>query len=62
MINGRAPSWSDTGFDFTVPAQNCRAQYLSLELDARMASESFVNGSLWFDDLKISRLAGQSGQ
>jgi hypothetical protein len=62
MINGRVPSWSDTGFDFTVPAQNCRAQYLSLELDARMASESFVNGSLWFDDLKISRLASQPGQ
>ena len=62
MINGRVLSWSDTSFDFTVPAQNCRAQYLSLDLDARMASESFVNGSLWFDDLKISRLAGQSGQ
>jgi hypothetical protein len=57
MINGRVPSWSDTGFDFTVPAQNCRAQYLSLDLDARMASESFVNGSVWFDDLQISRLA-----
>src|SRR5580704_672130 len=53
MINGRVPSWSDTGFDFMVPAQNCRAQYLSLDLDARMASESFVNGSMWFDDLKI---------
>jgi hypothetical protein len=62
MINGRMPSWSDTGFDFTVPAQNCRAQYLSLELDARMASESFVNGSVWFDDLKISRLASAPSQ
>jgi hypothetical protein len=62
MINGRVPSWSDTGFDFTVPAQNCRAQYLSLDLDARMASESFVNGSVWFDDLKISRLASAPGQ
>ncbi len=62
MINGRVPSWSDTGFDFTVPAQNCRAQYLSLDLDARMASESFVNGSMWFDDLKISRLASAPSQ
>ena len=62
MINGRVPSWSDTGFDFTVPAQNCRAQYLSLDLDARMASESFVNGSMWFDDLNISRLASAPSQ
>jgi hypothetical protein len=62
MINGRVPSWSDTGFDFTVPAQNCRAQYLSLDLDARMASESFVNGSMWFDDLQISRLASAPSQ
>jgi len=62
MINGRVPSWSDTAFDFTVPAQNCRAQYLSLDLDARMASESFVNGSVWFDDLKISRLASAPSQ
>jgi hypothetical protein len=57
MINGRVPSWSDTGFDFTVPARSCRAQYLSLDLDVRMASESFINGSMWFDDLQISRLA-----
>jgi hypothetical protein len=62
MINGRVPNWSDTGFDFTVPAQNCRAQYLSLDLDARMASESFVNGSMWFDDLQISRLASAPSQ
>jgi hypothetical protein len=62
MINGRVLNWSDIGFDFTVPAQNCRAQYLSLDLDARMASESFVNGSMWFDDLKISRLASAPSQ
>jgi hypothetical protein len=62
MINGRVPSWSDTAFDFAVPAQNCRAQYLSLDLDARMASESFVNGSVWFDDLQISRLASAPRQ
>jgi hypothetical protein len=62
MINGRAPAWSDTGFDFTVPAQNCRAQYLSLDLDSRMPSESFVNGAIWFDDLRISRLASAPSQ
>jgi hypothetical protein len=62
MINGRAPGWSDTGFDFTVPPQNCRAQYLSLDLDSRMPSETFVNGAIWFDDLQISRLASAPGR
>jgi hypothetical protein len=62
MINGRAPVWSDTSFAFTVPAQNCRAQYLSLDLDSRMPSESFVNGAIWFDDLQISRLASAPSQ
>jgi hypothetical protein len=62
MINGRASGWSDTSFDFTVPAQNCRAQHLSLDLDSRMPSETFVNGAIWFDDLQISRLAGAPGR
>lgn len=57
MIAGRSSDWSGSELDFTIPNQNCRAQYLSLELDARMPSEQFVTGSMWFDDLRISRLA-----
>lgn len=57
MISGRAPAWSDVGLDFAVPAGACRAQYLSLDLDARMPSERFISGTIWFDDLRIQRLA-----
>lgn len=62
MIRGRASAWTDTTLDFTVPAQGCRAQYLSLDLDSRMPSEQFVTGSIWFDDLQISRVASAPTQ
>jgi hypothetical protein len=55
-INGVTSSWEKTGFTFTVPAEKCRAQYVSLDLDARMASETLVSGSILFDDLHISRV------
>lgn len=60
MIDGRASDWSDIELDFTVPNHDCSAQYLSLDLDARMPSEKFVTGSMWFDDLRISRLANMA--
>jgi hypothetical protein len=54
MIIGLAANWQDLGLDFSVPP-GCRAQRLSLELDARSASEQIVSGSIWFDDLSITR-------
>lgn len=57
MIDGRATDWRGTELDFTVPDQNCRAQYISLDLDARMPSEQFVTGKMQFGDLRISRVA-----
>ena len=57
MIIGRTPDWRNVGFTFTVPATDCRAQYVRLDLDSRMPSEQFVSGSILFDDLQISRLA-----
>lgn len=59
MITGRK-TWSDVDLDFEVPAEKCRAQYVSLDLDARMPSEQFLNGTIWFDDLRIQRAAGAS--
>ena len=55
MMVGVSAPWKDVEFTFTVPATECRAQHLRLELDARMASEQLVSGSVWYDELTISR-------
>src|SRR5262249_31434709 len=57
MIIGMMPSWRTIAFTFTVPAQDCRAQYVKLDLDARTASEQLVTGSMMFDGLLIPRVA-----
>jgi hypothetical protein len=56
MVRGIASTWKDIEFSFTVPSADCPAQYLRLDLDARMASEQFISGAVWFDDLQISRI------
>jgi hypothetical protein len=56
MAGGQAPVWRDIEFAFTIPNADCRAQELQLELDARMASEQLVSGSIWYDDLRIQRV------
>jgi hypothetical protein len=56
-INGSRPEWRDFEFSFTVPDTNCSAQYVRLVFDARSASEQFISGSIWFDDLQIMREA-----
>jgi hypothetical protein len=60
MIIGMMPSWRTFTFTFTVPATDCRAQYVRLDLDARTASEQLVSGSMLFDELQISRVANPS--
>jgi hypothetical protein len=60
MIIGMMPSWRTLAFTFTVPARDCPAQYVRLDLDARMASEQLVSGSMMFDELQISRVANPS--
>jgi hypothetical protein len=56
MIGGLAATWKRTEFSFTVPPANCRAQYVRLDFDARMASEQLVSGSMVFNELQISRM------
>jgi hypothetical protein len=56
-IIGATPNWQNVSFTFTVPAKDCPAQYVRLDLDARMASEHLITGSVLFDDLQISRVA-----
>jgi hypothetical protein len=40
---------------FSVPAENCPAQILRLQLDGRVALDFEAKGSIWFDDIRIER-------
>ena len=55
LVTGVTKSWVDFEFSFVVPAAGCRAQQVRLELAARMSSEQIVSGSIWYDELRISR-------
>jgi hypothetical protein len=55
MVIGMTTAWKEFEFSFTVPDADCRAQHLGLELAARSASEQLISGSLWYDELRISR-------
>jgi tetratricopeptide (TPR) repeat protein len=55
MAIGIASQWKDVTFSFAVPDAGCRAQRLRLVLDARMPSEQLVSGTLWYDELAVTR-------
>ena len=54
-LAGSSP-WSTLEFDFDVPTENCGAQWLRLELAARIPAETLVGGRAWFDDIVIHAL------
>lgn len=45
--------WTGFAADFTVSAQGCAAQWLRLEIPARVASETKLEGQLWYRNLRI---------
>lgn len=47
-----APEWSGFSVTFAVPA-DCNAQELRLTLAGNRSQEIDINGSFWFDDLRI---------
>lgn len=49
---GSSP-WEDRSAAFRVPA-DCSAQWLVLELDARIPAETLAAGTAWFDDVRVS--------
>jgi CTP:molybdopterin cytidylyltransferase MocA len=55
LVSGTKP-WTDFTVKFEVPATDCRAQWLRLELPARVASESRIEGQVWYQDLRIARI------
>ena len=52
LVAGTIP-WSDFATDFEVPAEACPAQWLRLELPARIASEHRIEGQVWYQFLRI---------
>jgi hypothetical protein len=56
LVSGRTP-WTKFDLIFDVPeGGNCRAQFLRLELAARIPSEQEAKGDIWYDDMRITRL------
>jgi hypothetical protein len=56
MLKGTNSAWKPIEFLIEVPGSDCPAQYLHLDFDARMASEQFASGEVWFDDVRILRV------
>ncbi len=54
-FKGTQAEWSAFEFSFSVPRKNCPAQTVHLRFDARSASEQFISGTVWYDDLEIER-------
>jgi len=54
MGSDQDSAWQDLQFSFSVPQANCPAQYVALISSARSASEQFISGTIWYDDLKIT--------
>jgi hypothetical protein len=46
--------WTDLKVKFSVPSSGCNAQWLQLIIPARTASESEIEGEVWFQSFRIS--------
>jgi tetratricopeptide (TPR) repeat protein len=53
LVSGTIP-WTDFAVNFQVPAADCRAQWLQLELPARIAPETKIAGQVWYRQLRIA--------
>jgi hypothetical protein len=53
LVSGTMP-WTEFMVKFQVPAADCGAQWLQLELPARVESESRIEGQVWYQDLQVS--------
>ncbi len=55
MVVGAFPEWAEFELAVRIPDADCRAQKLQLVLDSRSASEQLVYGSIWYDELSVTR-------
>jgi hypothetical protein len=58
-VSGSMP-WTDFGVKFQVPP-GCPAQWLQLEVPARIVEEFRIEGEVWFQGLKISPTTATAG-
>jgi hypothetical protein len=56
LVSGSMP-WTDFTVDFTVPAEACSAQRLELQLPARIAPETRIEGEAFYRGLRIAPAA-----
>ena len=54
-VQGAFSEWRPFEWTFPIPDKGCPAQDLTLMSAARSASEQFIRGAIWFDDLSILR-------
>src|SRR5262249_42170126 len=52
-----ATAWTDFMVQFQVPAMDCKAQWLQLELPARIDPELKIEGQIWYQDLQIGPIS-----
>ena len=53
LVSGTMP-WTDFMVKFQVPATDCGAQWLQLELPARIEAEMRIEGQVWYRDLGVA--------
>jgi len=54
LVAGTVP-WSEFQTSFSVPRDACRAQWLRLEIPARVDSERRIQGEAWYEALRIEK-------
>jgi hypothetical protein len=52
-VTGTTP-WTDLKIRFSVPSSGCNAQWLQLIIPARTASESEIEGEVWFQSFRVT--------
>jgi hypothetical protein len=57
LVKGTLP-WTGFAAAFTVPAAGCKAQWLQLQLFARIPPETAIEGQVWYRALRIDRIEG----
>ena len=56
LVSGTMP-WTDFTVKFQVPTGDCGAQWLLLELPARIEPELRIEGQVWYQDLRITPIS-----